>query len=268
MDNEAGDFLHNITYCLKQLPPFKGTTRKEKARILGVDKTSIGRWLKGSTPRDDHVTTLADLVGCSSKADLYLPKRDFLQLTQNLKGTIAYHDIRPVVQFASIAKHEHLWDECVYRLQGTYFLYTRVLTNEQLVARSLLRIYEKTERGITFDIHNVDNRTTPRRVYKYGGLLFPVFDSVFFYAEESSFDEPLVMITTYSQVKSPENLIGYMLAVGVDPKTQARTPRGSKLVCSFVNVRPLELSQVIEQLGVIQTKAVDKSITDLLFAIP
>lgn len=268
MDNQQTDFLHNITYCLKYLPPFKGRTSKEKAGILGVDKTSVGRWLKGSTPRDDHITALADLVGCNSKADLYLPKQEFLLFAKTLKGTIAYDDIRPVVQFASIAKHEHLWDECISRLQGTYFLYTRLLTNDQQVARSLLRIRDKSKRGITFDIHNVDTRTKPRRIYKYDGLLFPIFDSVIFYAEEASFDEPLVMITTYSQVKAPETLVGYMLAVGVNPKTQARIPRGSKLVCSFRDSRPLELSRVIEQLGIIETKAIDKSITDLLFATP
>ncbi|MBK3662628.1 helix-turn-helix transcriptional regulator [Bradyrhizobium diazoefficiens] len=252
----------NVTYCF-QLTPLKGLSQKAQANRLGVNASTISRWLSGTEPRPTHLEQLAKVVGIVDLRLFYLSHDEFLSGVKRLHTVVDHAHIKPFIQLGSIEKHRHLWADCALRLRGTYILNTRVLTNSALVARSLLRVFDENERGIPFDIHNVDNRYQPARVYRYDGLMFPILDTLIFFAEEVSHDEPFVMITNLPQLKPPPYLVGYMLAVGVTD--EMRRPAGSKAVAAFRGGMPIDPKSLLSKLGLVERVKVDTQIAELLF---
>jgi transcriptional regulator with XRE-family HTH domain len=252
----------NVIYCL-QLRPLKGLSRKTQAERLKVNPSTITRWFSGTEPRSTHLEQLAKVIGISDLKCFYLSHDQFVSYANNLHPVVEHAHIKPFVQLGSIEKHKHQWGDCARRLKGTYILHTRVLTNPALVARSLLRVLDKNEHGISFDIHNIDNRYQPARVYQYDGLMFPILDTVIFFAEEASHDEPFVMITNLPQLTPPPFLVGYMLAVGVND--EVRRPAGSKAVASFRSDASIAPTSLMNELGFTERAKVDSKITNLLF---
>src|SRR5262249_40293522 len=103
--------------------------------------------------------------------------------------------------------------ECFERHAGSYLMHSCALSDPRVGAISLLRIKEKTERGILFDLHNVDTREPDTKRYYYAGLMFPVGNNLTFYGEERSLLEPLSMVTTSAQVPRSSVLWGHFVAI-------------------------------------------------------
>ncbi len=263
---DQSDLSTNVVYALTHIRVFNSIPTRSLARMLDVDTSTISRWLSGSTaPRENQLVKLATKSGIE-KHSFYLPHDEFVAQIAAANVLVDYSTVEPHVIFGSIEKWRHLWTECARKHAGTYILYTRVLTNAQLVAKSLVHVHEATQAGINFEIFNVDTRNTPAKptVYRYRGLMFPVYDCLFFYCEEGSKNELLSMTTTSSQVDVPALLTGYLVAVGVTP--ELRKPTGTRLVLAFHSRKQVELAIMMTKLGITESNKIDERIRELLFA--
>jgi hypothetical protein len=219
-----------------------------------------------NSPRDETVAILADKVGID-KALFYLPHQEFIaEIAKSTPLLVDFSSITPKITFASIEKWRHLWNECASKHSGTYVLYTRVLSNPTIVAKSLLLIKSVCADGITFALYNVDDRNRPLypTIYVYNGLMFPVYECLCFYAEEQSHNELLALITSSSQAKIPSFLTGFLIAVGVTP--EMRRPGGTKAVLVFQTRRIGGIAESLKFLGIVSRAQVDSRVQELLFS--
>jgi transcriptional regulator with XRE-family HTH domain len=254
----------NVVYCLDHLSPFKGMSRGDQAAKLGIVESTITRWINGtSNPRPENLRRVAEVVGITDWRVLALPHEEFVHFAKTLNQRVDPDLVKPLVQLGSIEKHKHLWSDCARRLTGTYILYTRMLTDPIRVAKSLLRVIEENERGIRFDLYNVDDTYRRPRVYKYDGLLFPIFGAVIFIADEASHDEAFAMVTNFPQLIPPPYLVGYMWAVGVNK--EIRKPTGSKAVAAFRSSTLIEVDRIRSELGLFKREEVNQEVAEVLF---
>jgi len=261
----------NFCYCLTHARFFRNKKLTEKANAFPVALSTLTRWLSGVTgPGQRSVDRLAELLEISDTSILYGIHDKFKERALKIKDMIVdYKNIRPEIQLSSIEKWRDRWPECFQKHAGSYILFTRLLSGgDKQVAKSLLRIIELTDRGISFDLFNVDDRHDRSKptVYKYSGLLFPVFECLIFYGEEQSRDEPLCLISASSQVDTPSLLTGSLIAVGVDLGRGIRMPSGSKAVLSFQGRKLTDPSEIQKSLGIRNRSEVDEHIVDLLLS--
>lgn len=259
------DLQLNVAYCLTHVAALSKLAPKKLASTLEVDTSTIVRWKSFIVkPRDDHVSVLAMVVGID-KDKFYLPHQDFVELIANLNPSIInFATVEPSIVLGSIEKWRHRWTECHHRHHGSYVLYTRIISTDT-AAKSLLRIKNKTVRGISFDIFNVDDRYNSHKpsIYIYEGLVFPIYECLAFYAEERSLDEPLSIVSSSSQVDTPTVLTGYLVAVGVSP--ESRTPTGTKIILEFQNRNVLDVGDILNTLGIRKREEIKIPIRRLLF---
>lgn len=260
----------NFRYCLNHARFFRNKKLAERAAAFPVAVSTLTRWLAGTTgPGRRSVDRLAELLRISDSSILYSVHDEFKDHVIKIKDMIVdYKDVRPEIHLGSIEKWKDRWPECFQKHLGSYILYTRLLSSStEKVAKSLLQISELTERGISFNLFNVDDRHDRSRpaIYNYVGLLFPIFECLIFYGEERSGDEPLCLISSSSQVNTPSLLIGALIAVGVDLGKGIRMPNGTKAVLSFQGRKITEVAAVQKTLGIRNRADIEAHIGDLLF---
>jgi hypothetical protein len=220
---------------------------KKVTAVVNATKSFPGPgWVRGNQAADPQ---------------LLMDMRRLLQENEALNKRLA----GPSINFAAVEKWRSRWAECSMKYGGSYFLYSRMVSETSRIAISLLRIGKRTDRGLEFDIHNVDNRdvtgATPV-VYRYRGLMLPVSDCLYFVGEERNLDEMFCMITSSSQVSPPSNLQGYLLAVGVRPGMRMAT--GTNVVAVFKGKALLEPRHTSKQLGIVLDGKVPRRIRELL----
>jgi transcriptional regulator with XRE-family HTH domain len=257
----------NIAYCLTHGRPFKALSLKEKAAKLGVNESTITRWLSGEVmPQSRNIARIAELMRITDASIFSLEHSVFVANAAKSKDIVSdFTSIKQDIVLGSIQKWKHLWGECAQRHAGSYLLYSRVMSKPDEVAKSLLRIKEETDKGIEFDIFNVDDRFQPAKptIYRYDGLVFPIYECLSYYAEEESRNEPLSMISSSSQVTPPTLLTGYLAAVAVTP--ELRRPAGSRIVLSFHGRKLISVGEISGTLGIREPKDIDGRIARLLF---
>lgn len=259
----------NIAYVILNWPDagMKGTGI---AALLNVVPSTIHRWLRGKvTPSHAKVTIIAK--HCGIEASLFYEPHDMFVVASDSKSTFMKRDYKKTQQrivLRSILKWQHLWNECAERHQGSYFLYNRLgklPTNDndkELIAVSLLTIGSKTDRGIEFELHNLDDRNKAETKvsihYIYKGLVFPIYDALCFYGEEQSADEPLTIVTSSSQKNPPSLLSGYLVAIGVSPAF--RVASGAKILLTYKGRKHLDVGDVQKELGIFSASRIPESI--------
>ncbi len=264
--SKASDLQKNVAYCLRHLE--LNFDRKELAKILEVNQSTLTRWLGLQTvPYPSHVSKLAQLTGLTIES-FKLPHGEFTGIIYKIDSTKIFMDFRSVEQkvtLGAIEKWKHLWDECAKKHAGSYFMYTRLLTDAGFAAVSLLRIMKKTDRGIRFEVYNVDDRVPPKTrpiIYRYVGLMFPVGECLQFYGEEQSGDEILSIITSSAQVPGRSALCGYLSAVGV--ANEIRRPAGTKMAAYFHSKKMIEVDDVLDEVGIVRVEGLAKEIQALI----
>jgi hypothetical protein len=260
------DLQRNVVYCLTHASALKNLSSKTLASTLHINISTLSRWKSYLVePRDEHVSHLAIFLSVD-KSIFYLAHDEFVGILARHKPIITdFNTKTPRVEFGSIEKWRHLWGECEKKHRGSYILYSRVLSSPGKVAKSLLRIREKSDRGISFDIFNVDDRYSPANptIYKYDGLVFPIYECLSFYAEEDSRNEPISMVTSSSQVATPTILTGYLVAVAVTP--EMRKPSGTKIALTFRTKNIIDPLPLLKELGIRSRDQISILIQQLLF---
>ncbi len=212
------DIRRNVKYCLEY---FHEASRqlKDLSDALGVNPSTINRWMNlKSTPYRSEISRLGRLVHVKLEW-FYLPHDKFKEEVNKLDPTrIIFMDFLRIerrIILGAVEKWKYHLDECFERHVGSYYMYCRLLSQPAGAAVSLLRIIERTELGIAFDLHNVDTRQSEPIDYYYRGLMFPIAECLSFYGEEKSLNEPFSMVTSAAQVPTKSILAGYFIAVGV-----------------------------------------------------
>lgn len=262
------DLQKNLKYCLLH---FKETSanRTRLASELGVNVSTISRWLNfESKPHHSHIRKIAQL--CALPLELFhAAHQTFVEEINKLDAHrilfMDYSNVDRRIVLGCTEKWKHHIDECFEQHAGSYFMYTRLLSEPTGAAISLLRIIEKTEHGIAFDIHNVDTRVPPGSqpvIYRYAGLMFPVNECLSFYGEEQSGNEPLSMITSSAQVRARSILAGYFTAVAVHGAT--RMPTGTKVALAYRSAKMLVPEKILSNLGVVSLESLPKEMRQLI----
>lgn len=262
------DVQRNVRYCLLHFQQ-TNANRQRLAEALQVNLSTITRWVGLKTkPHGKHVGKIAGL--CQIPVELFQGEhRLFVEAVSKLDAArtifMDYEKIDRRIVLGCIEKWKHHIDECFQHHAGSYFMYSRLLSEPTGAAISLLRITDKSDLGITFDIYNVDNRVPPDSkpiVYRYVGLMFPVAECLAFYGEEQSGNEPLAMITSSAQVPGRSILGGYFAAVAVHGAT--RTPTGTKLALSFKSNKLLDPDEQLSKLGIVSLAQLPKQIREMI----
>ena len=71
-NSDSPEPLHYIP----QWADHRDVTRAQIARDLGVQKSTVTRWFKGTMPRDDHLRILADYLECPEVKSLFRHPND------------------------------------------------------------------------------------------------------------------------------------------------------------------------------------------------
>ncbi len=268
---KAGDLIRNVLHAIQNWPD-PDTKLDVIAKRIGVSPSTINRWKRDATlPSPNSVRMLAKCVGVD--AVLFDEPHEKYLAGVDSKSSFMRRDWKNVQQrimLGPVVKWKHLWDECFERHEGSYFLYNRLgkivgnPENTDVVAVALLTVERKTDRGVEFELHNIDDRhkvTTGKSIhYVYKGLMFPVFDTMCFYGEEQSGDELLTIVTAYSQKSPPSMLSGYLAAVGVNAQT--RIASGAKVLLVFKGKKHLAVSDIEAQLGLFPKDRIARDILE------
>lgn len=263
------DVTKNVVYVLTN---WRDSDDKNSviAETLGIDRSTIHRWMKGKAkPSLRKVRIIAESVGLDATS-FNLPHKKFIDIVDSQSSYMKrnHKNVQQEIIFGSILKWKHLWDEYFERHRGTYLLYNRLGnisgtgSEGQKIAVSLLTINKKTERGIEFELHNIDNRNQvgahTTNHYVYTGLMFPISDHLCFYGEEQSGNEPLMMVTSSSQTSPPTLLSGYLAAVAVTP--ELRAPAGTKILLLYKKETQLSVADVKNQLGIFPENQIPEAV--------
>ena len=231
---------------------------------LKFSPSTITRWREGMIPRPAYLETFSRFLGFNAEW-FYLPNREFINVVSKLDRhkqlLMDYRNVEQKIILGATEKWKHLWDECAERHVGSYLMYSRLLSGTGQAAISLLRVVERTDRGIRFDICNVDKRVPAGKdpiIYRYSGLMFPVGQCLFFCGDELSGDEPISMITSAAQVPGQSTLCGHFVAIGV--LDEVRKPAGTKMAAYFRTKKMLELGSVMDEVGIVPVGSLDKAV--------
>lgn len=266
------DVLRNILHVFRYHPAAE-KKRHALAKQIGVAETTITRWInQDSSPRHAQLEKIS-IKFLIDFEDFALSHEAFVRKVSLKYPSMdqSYRDTKPLVSLPAIAKWRFLWPEYAEKYSGTYLLYnlrTKQRGNDApvQVAVSLLTIEGETDRGISFGIWNIDNenKDQPHIQYEYKGLLFPIFDVLCFYGDDSSGNEPIVMILRSSQTAPPSLMLGYLLAVNVRP--EVRTPAAGKVVVSWQGSKIRSVSELEGRVGIFSNKEIPASILSELLA--
>lgn len=259
----------NLAYALDKLADQCGSKQSLSA-MISIDISTINRWISGEVvPRKNSLTALAEVCGIDV-GQFNLPQHEFIHLFDEKQHPTlpAHKHIEQRIELRSIEKWKHLWSETADKYAGSYLFYNRILLGgtsaSKKVARSLLIINGQTRNGIEFEIHNIDTRTrsdtTPPLHYTYRGLVFPIYDCLFFVGEEQSSDEVISIITASSQKSPPTIISGHFTAVGVTPS--ARVAAGSRVLLQFISRKRVDVGTRLSDLGVFNESAIPEAILD------
>lgn len=256
----------NVQYCLQHFKETNSDNNKISG-ALGLNISTIKRWRKAEV--DPHESHLADLVRLVNipRPWFNLPHPEFIARIDKIDAArVIFQDYATIdrkIILRCVEKWKHRSDECFQKHVGSYYMYSRLLTERGGgAAISLLRIIEKTEYGISFDLYNFDDEALPPIPYRYTGLMFQVAECLSFYGEEQSLDEPFSMITSAAQVPTKSLLGGYFTAVGVHGPT--RLPAGSRVAIRFRNKKLLNVDDEMPNLGIRPFNSLPPQIQKLL----
>jgi hypothetical protein len=121
---------------------------------------------------------------------------------------------------------------------------------------------ELTERGITFDVYNVDTRSPSVPIYQYRGLMFQISEHLAFYGEEQNLIEPFSMLTSRAQVPGKSLLCGHFMAI--TEWNGVRNAVGTRVVLQRRTKRIVDFEQEKQGLGVFPLKQIPVGIRDLI----
>lgn len=262
------DIRKNVAYVIYNWP-VPGLKRMGLASLIKSEPSTLHRWLKGkTTPSSTKISVIATQSGIPIQ-QFYKPHDQFVAAIDEEAhfANRAYEQIQQQISLRSIQKWRHLWGECFSRHKGSYLLYNRIGgisldgDKSQYVAVSLLTIDRKTDRGIEFEIHNIDDRdhaeTGQKIHYEYKGLMFPIYDALCFFGEEESGDEPITIVASSSQKRRPI-LSGYLAAIKVTPFVRVAT--GTKILLANVAESKLTVSTLQSRLGVFEERRISEKI--------
>jgi hypothetical protein len=116
--------------------------------------------------------------------------------------------------------HRHLWASSLARHGGNYIAYWKVFEQEGQYVASLLTVGPLGAGGITFTLINPYVREdTPNdavRTWRYGGVVYPVADYLYFFCEQTDNTfELFSMIMMASPMTPPDLLRGCLCGIHV-----------------------------------------------------
>jgi hypothetical protein len=259
----------NLAYAIDKLTAQYGS-KQTLSEIIGIHISTINRWLSGDyVPRNSAFIALANACRIDvSQFDQSHHKFISLLDERQVPMLPEYKHIEQRVELRSIEKWKNLWDEVADKYAGSYFFYNRVSSDgasaSNHVARSLLHINYKTRKGIEFEIHNIDTKNridpTPPLHYTYRGLMFPIYDVLFFVGEEHSSDEVISIITASSQKSPPLFISGHFTAIRVTPSS--RVAAGARVLLQFISRKRIDVEARKSELGVFNESVIPEFILD------
>lgn len=255
---------------LRYLLAATGASQKVIAHKLGISPSFVSKLVGGkANPSPILLERVAISFGLRVD-DLLLPNTKLRLLVLGSDRRVRQHTFfdqgrAPLVRFDCITKHEHLWEGCFRRHRGQYILYNLLSDQPELAAASLMDIEMLTERGIQISIMNPSRSEDGHWfAYKYVGLLYPIAEFLYIFAEQLESDyELLSVIVKAAPEPVPDILEGVITGIGV--RTGNKKIAQQKLVMKYQKRRVRDWHALVgSRLGILEKSTLPRYVLERL----
>ena len=213
------NFRQNLSHAMHmQFGP--GHKDKHLAAALKVDRSTVNRLRRSAIlPTQQRLEALSRYFNVPSQAWQQQPET-FADAFGRRRDTPAAGAGARGVEMLSITAHRHLWAGSFDIHRGQYVAWWKAHGIDQCYVGSLVEISRLDSSGMRFSMLNPyirdDVQTDELRCWRYGGVVYPVADYLYFYGEqEEGTYELFTMILTASPLCPPDLLRGCLSGIYV-----------------------------------------------------
>lgn len=215
------DLVKNIQYACERADYL---TMTALAAEIGIPRATFSRIFNGKrAPNLKHLQKISKHLRCRID-DLRLPHAKFKRLIdEKIAGTGL-----PLLLFRTTKQFADTWAETSEKYKGQYIMYNG-RNSEGTTIASLVSLGKPTKEGIEFSLTNPYRDSGNYTAYEYSGLIFPVGDFLYGFAEQKLNRYELLSVILYAS-RTPEFSILRGLISGIGVKEGASVVSSSAVI--------------------------------------